>query len=78
VRVYVDSTNGQIVVHRLPAHAPELNPVEYLWSWLKRHALADWCPDSPTELHHGARSKLKSAQRRSTSVADCRSQGKLF
>jgi hypothetical protein len=27
---YVDSTEGQILVARLPAYAPELNPVEYL------------------------------------------------
>ena len=39
VRDYVDSTDGQIVIARLPAYAPELNPVEYLWAWLKRHAL---------------------------------------
>jgi transposase len=24
----------------LPGYAPDLNPVEYLWAWLKRHALA--------------------------------------
>ena len=78
VRDYVDSTDGQIVVERLPAYAPELNPVEYLWAWLKRHALANFCPDTLTELHHGARSKLKSAQRRSTIITACWSQANLF
>jgi transposase len=30
----------------LPAYAPELNPVEYLWSWLKTNPLANRCsPD---------------------------------
>ena len=62
VRDYVDSTRRQIVIERLPAYAPELNPVEYLWAWLKRHALANYCPESLAQLHHGARSKLKSAQ----------------
>ena len=75
---YVDSTEGQIVVERLPAYAPELNPVEYLWAWLKRHALANFCPDTLTELQHGARSNLKSAQRRSTIIAACWSQASLF
>ena len=75
---YVDSTEGQIAVERLPAYAPELNPVEYLWAWLKRHALANFCPDTLTELQHGARSKLKSAQRRSTIVAACWAQASLF
>jgi transposase len=33
-------------VEFLPAYAPELNPVEYLWSWLKTNPLANHCaPD---------------------------------
>lgn len=33
-------------VEFLPAYAPELNPVEYLWSWLKTNPLANRCsPD---------------------------------
>lgn len=69
VRDHADSTNGQIVIERLPAYAPELNPVAYLGAWLKRHALANNCPDTLDELHHGARAKLKSAQRRSSIIA---------
>jgi transposase len=30
-----------LVVERLPAYAPELNPVEGLWSWLKGSQLAN-------------------------------------
>ena len=26
------------------------HPVEFLWAWLKRHALANFCPDSLDEL----------------------------
>jgi transposase len=34
-----------LVVERLPAYAPELNPVEGLWSWLKGTQLANHvCP----------------------------------
>jgi transposase len=33
------------VVERLPAYAPELNPTEGLWSWLKGTELANLvCP----------------------------------
>ena len=78
VRDYVDSTEGDIVIERLPAYAPELNPVEYLWAWLKRHALANFCPDTLDQLHQGARSNLKSAQRRSSIIAACWSQASLF
>jgi transposase len=44
VRDYVDSTQGQLQIESLPPYAPEINPVEYLWAWLKRHALANFCP----------------------------------
>ena len=78
MRDYVDSTEGRIQIEFLPAYAPELNPVEYLWAWLKRHALGNFCPDTLAELQHTARSKLKSAQRRSTIIAACWAQAELF
>lgn len=35
----------------LPAYAPELNAVEYLWSWLKRsNPLANGCPQTVDEI----------------------------
>lgn len=36
----------------LPPYAPELNPVEYLWSWLKTNPLAN---DPAPDLHSLAR-----------------------
>ena len=78
VRDYVDSTEGAIQLAFLPAYAPELNPVEYLWAWLKRHALANFCPDGLDELATTARSKLRSAQRRRSIIAACWKQADLF
>jgi transposase len=78
VREYVASTAGRIQLHFLPGYAPDLNPVEYLWAWLKRHALANYCPDTLAELRHAARGKLKSAQRRSVIIAACWKQAELF
>jgi transposase len=37
VTEYVRSLNRRIHVERLPAYAPELNPVEYIWAYLKHH-----------------------------------------
>ncbi len=37
-------------VEWLPGYAPELNPVEALWSYSKYSALANFVPDSPDEL----------------------------
>src|SRR6266508_2327167 len=78
LRDYDASTAGRIQLHFPPGYAPELNPVEFLWGWLKRHALANFCPDSFAELQHTTRGKLKSAQRRSVIIASCWQQAELF
>jgi transposase len=78
VRAYVDSLNGQIQIAFLPPYAPDLNPVEYLWAWLKRHALANYCPNDLSELHAAARNKLKSAQKRPSIIAACWMQATLW
>jgi len=41
-RENVESTAGAIELASLPPYAPELNPVEYLWAWLKRQALSNF------------------------------------
>ena len=35
----------------LPPYAPELNPVEYVWSYLKKNPLANRSPDTLEDLH---------------------------
>jgi transposase len=45
-RTYLDAERSWLQVHRLPAYAPELNPVEGLWAWLKGTAAANLCPTS--------------------------------
>jgi transposase len=75
---YVDSTDGGIQLAFLLPYAPELNPVEYLWAWLKRHALANFCPDGPGELKTTTRARLNSAQRRQSIVAACWIRADLF
>lgn len=78
VREYLDSTKGHIQVAFLPPYAPDLNPVEYLWAWLKRHALANFCPNNLDELQITARSKLKSAQHRPSIIMACWKQADLW
>lgn len=77
VRDYLDSTQGHVQVAFLPPYAPDLNPVEYLWAWLKRHALANYCPTTLAELGVTARNKLRSAQRRTSVIAACWAQAEL-
>jgi transposase len=78
VRDYVASTDGMLQLHFLPGYAPELNPVEFLWGWLKRHALANFCADDFDDLRQTTRTKLKSAQRRNVIIASCWQQADLF
>lgn len=78
VRDYLDSLNGHIQMAFLPPYCPDLNPVEYLWAWMKRHALANYCPDTLDQLHSTARNKLKSAQRRPSIIAACWAQSSLW
>ena len=74
VRDYVASTEGDIELAFVPPYAPDLNPVEYLWAWLKRHALANFCPANLAELKTVARAKLKSAQQRVSIINSCWAQ----
>ena len=44
-RLWLNRQRHWLVAERLPASAPELNPVEGLWSWLKGSQLANLvCP----------------------------------
>jgi hypothetical protein len=41
VSEFIASTHGGIAVERLPAYAPKLNPVEYMWAHLKQHEIGN-------------------------------------
>jgi len=42
--------NTRLTLERLPAYAPDLNPVEAVWSWLKYGQLANFVPDGVSDL----------------------------
>ena len=52
------------MIERLPAYAPELNPVEYIWGYMKQRELANLCLNTIGEVGAFARRRLKSMQRR--------------
>lgn len=70
-REYLDPIGGDIQMTLLPPYSPELNPLEYLWVWLKRHALANFCPANRDALNTAARSRLKRAEHRPAIIAAC-------
>jgi transposase len=64
VRDYVDALDGRIVLETLPPYAPELNPVEIIWAYLKQRELPNLCLCTIGEVGSYARNRLKSMQRR--------------
>ena len=54
----------RIQVERLPAYAPELNPIEYLWGNVKGNDLANFSPKELWELSTAARAALIKKRRR--------------
>ena len=44
------SKNRRLTLEMLPPWAPELNPVEPIWSWLKNGELANYAPGDTGEL----------------------------
>lgn len=78
VNKYVSEQHGAIAVEFLPAYAPELNPVECIWGYLKSHAMPNFCAKDLSHLSIHARSCLRSMQRRTTLVQAFWKQAELF
>jgi transposase len=78
VKNYVASTKGRIVIQRLPAYAPELNPVEYMWGHLKTHEIANLIATKAWELSLEATAALRRMRRRRLIIAACYTQAELW
>ena len=78
VHQYVASQRGAIALEFLPPYAPELNPVEYIWGYLKTHAMPNFCAKDLGHLKRQAGSRLRSMQRRPTLVGAFWRQAELF
>lgn len=55
----------RVHIELLPAYAPELNPVEFLWGHAKHNPLANFAPVDLASLTATTRSTVRSLQRRS-------------
>jgi hypothetical protein len=51
IRDLVDQSGGRLDIEPLPAHAPELMPVEQLWTWLKYDRLCNFAPEDAHQLN---------------------------
>lgn len=77
VREFVESKGDRIVLDYLPPYAPELNPVEYIWGYLKNREIANLCATNLHEVSDFARRRLKSMQRRPKLVSAFWKQAEL-
>lgn len=78
VRDYVAEMDGTIEIARLPAYAPELNPVEYMWGHLKAHEIANLITKHAWELSQEAVAALRRMRRRPTIITACYAQAELW
>ena len=78
VKDFLSEIEGRIWLERLPAYAPELNPVEYIWGYWKKHELPNFCPKDYAQLSHQARKTLSRMRRRKTLVTAFWEQAELF
>jgi len=77
VSTWLEKLDGHIAVARLPAYAPELNPVEAIWAYLKKHEIANLCLNTIGEVGEFARNRLKSMQQRPTLITAFWKQAEL-
>jgi transposase len=74
---FVAKQRGRLVIEFLPAYAPELNPTEYIWGYLKKHALPNFCPQNFNQLKTKARRSLRNMRRRPTLITAFWQQAEL-
>jgi transposase len=65
---YVASTNGKLQFFFLPGYAPELNPNELVWNYMKRTGTAKRLLAKGESLHDRIDAELLEIQRHSALV----------
>ena len=68
VQAYVESTKGKLELHFLPGYAPELNPDELVWNYVKRTGTAKRPLGSGESLQDRIEADLQSVQNDPTLV----------
>jgi transposase len=78
VKEFVATTQGRLEIAALPAYAPELNPVEYLWAHLKEHEIGNLIVRHAWELSRDATAALRRMRRRPKIILACFAQAELW
>ncbi len=59
---FVEQNKKTLALYRLPSYAPELNPTEHVWAYLKAHELKTHQAQNTDELKHLVKRKMQSIQ----------------
>jgi transposase len=78
VRDYLQSLKGNIYAAALPAYAPELNPVEYVWGYFKQHRLPNFSAKDLAHLSDFGRRQLRNIRRRPKLITAFWKQAELW
>lgn len=78
VKEFAEAQGDRLILERLPAYAPELNPTEYIFGHLKHHELPNFCAKNISELSQYARRALTRMRRRPRLVRAFWAQARLF
>jgi transposase len=63
VRDFVAAQGRRLTLERLPGYAPELNPAEHIWGYVKAYQLPNLCPRQLWQLRAPARQALRRMRR---------------
>lgn len=74
VRAFLEAQGDRIEVERLPGYAPELNPDEGIWQYLKGVELANRCCQGLDELRHELRKAVARLRHRTEVLQGCLQQ----
>jgi len=58
ISALVEESHGRLDIELLPAYAPELMPVEFLWRWLKHGRLSNFAPRDACHLNEAIAREL--------------------
>ena len=78
MRDYLQSLKGNIYAAALPAYAPELNPVEYVWGYFKQHRLPNFSAKDLAHLSDFGRRQLRNIRRRPKLITAFWKQAELW
>lgn len=62
IRQVLEEWTERLTLEKLPPYAPQLNPVEPVWSWVKYGRLCNFAPQNAFQLNQRVVAELKMAQ----------------